>query len=160
VNGDDFVLYEEDVEGIQQELARFLSEAQANCALLVHRSGQLVAQSGFTRRLDTTSLAALAAGAFASTEEIARLLGEPEFNVLFHEGTNANIHLCLVGEQAIMVTIFDQRTTLGLVRLCAAETGQRLHQVFARALQRDLSSERAVVGLPTGDLFRQSARGV
>ncbi|MFQ6131589.1 MAG: roadblock/LC7 domain-containing protein [Armatimonadota bacterium] len=155
MNGDDFILYEEDMEAIQQELARLLAEAQATCVLLVHGSGQLVAQSGFTRDLDTTSLAALTAGAFASTKEIARLIDEPEFSVLFHEGSHTSMHLSLVGTHASLVTIFDKRTSLGLVRLCAAQTAERLNHVFARAAERELKGQHKVVGLPAGELFGQ-----
>lgn len=159
MNGDGFVLYEEDAATIQEELGRFLSAAHATCVLLVHGSGQLVAERGFTRNLDTSSLAALAAGAFASTKEIARLIGEPEFSVLFHEGDNAKIHLSVVGPDAIMVTIFDNRTTLGMVRLCASEAAERLDRVFAQAGQREVSGEQAITGLPTGELFQEQQLG-
>ena len=157
MNGDDFVLYEEDMEAIQEELGQFLRESEATCALLVHKSGQLVAKRGFTQRLDTTSLAALAAGAFASTKEIARLIGEPEFSVLFHEGKHEHIHVSLAGEHAIMVTLFDDRTTIGMIRLFAAETAPRLDATFRRAAQRQVAGADAVAGLGDRDVFGSSA---
>ncbi|MFQ6096936.1 MAG: roadblock/LC7 domain-containing protein [Armatimonadota bacterium] len=144
MTGDDFVLYEEDMHSIQEELGRFLAESEATCALLVHKSGQLVAKRGFTQRLDTTSLAALAAGAFASTKEIARLVGEPEFSVLFHQGQHEHIHVSLVGQHAIMVVLFDDRTTIGMVRLFASECAPRLSNIFQLAAERDVSSEQPV----------------
>ncbi|MGD8237302.1 MAG: roadblock/LC7 domain-containing protein [Armatimonadota bacterium] len=153
MNGDDFVIYEEDMEAIQEELGHYLRESEATCALLVHKSGQLVARRGFTQRLDTTSLAALAAGAFASTKEIARLIGEPEFSVLFHEGRHEHIHVSLAGEHAIMVTLFDDRTTIGMIRLFAAETTPRLDAIFHRASQRQVSGSDAVSGLGEEDVF-------
>ena len=159
MNGDDFVIYEEDMEAIQEELGHFLRESEATCALLVHKSGQLVAKRGFTQRLDTTSLAALAAGAFASTKEIARLIGEPEFSVLFHEGKHEHIHVSLAGEHAIMVTLFDDRTTIGMIRLFAAETSPRLDAIFQRAAQRHVADSDALAGLGEGDLFGTSTGG-
>jgi predicted regulator of Ras-like GTPase activity (Roadblock/LC7/MglB family) len=153
LNGDDFVIYEEDMEAIQEELGHFLRESEATCALLVHKSGQLVAKRGFTQRLDTTSLAALAAGAFASTQEIARLIGEPEFSVLFHEGRHEHIHVSLAGEHAIMVTLFDDRTTIGMIRLFAAETSPRLDAIFRSAAQRQVRGTDAVASLGEEDVF-------
>lgn len=144
MQGDDFVLYEEDMQAIQAELGRFLAESEATCALLVHKSGQLVAKRGFTQRLDTTSLAALAAGAFASTKEIARLVGEPEFSVLFHQGQHEHIHVSLVGDHAIMVVLFDDRTTIGMVRLFAAECAPRLSTIFEAAAVREVAGEEPV----------------
>ncbi len=137
VTGEDFVMYAEDVEAMDAELGRFLEESEAQCCLLVHRHGQLVAKRGHTQQLDTTSLAALAAGAFASTKEIARLVGEPEFSVLFHEGVDEHIHVSLVAEHMILVSIFDDRTTIGMVRLYAAEAAQRLGEVVERMKARE-----------------------
>ncbi len=158
MNGDDFVIYEEDMEAIQEELGHFLREAEATCALLVHKSGQLVAKRGFTQRLDTTSLAALAAGAFASTKEIARLIGEPEFSVLFHEGRHEHIHVSLAGEHAIMVTLFDDRTTIGMIRLFASETSPRLDAIFRSAAQRQVGGADAVASLGEEDVFGTGGR--
>lgn len=156
MTGDDFVIYEQDLRALEAELARFLDESEATCALLVHRSGQVVAQRGFTRRVDTTSLAALAAGAFASTMAVAQLLGEPEFNAMFQEGQRANIHLSTVGDRAILVAVFDHRTTIGMVRLCAAEAGGRLDRVFSAMSARSLKAE-GLLGVPTADLFREES---
>ncbi len=70
------------------------------------------------------------AGSFASTKEIARLVGEPEFSVLFHQGKKDHIHMSIVGERSILVVIFDDRTTIGMVRLYAKETATELAKVF------------------------------
>jgi len=157
LSGDDFVIYEDDMEAIQEEFGQFLRESEATCALLVHKSGQLVAKRGFTQRLDTTALAALAAGAFASTKEIARLIGEPEFSVLFHEGKHEHIHVSLAGEHAIMVTLFDDRTTIGMIRLFAAETAPRLDAIFRRAAQRQVAGAGIVPDLGDRDVFANAA---
>lgn len=147
--GENFVVYEEDLRAMDGELSRFLDESAAGCALLVQRDGQLVAKQGHTQRLDVESLAALAAGAFAATKEIARLVGEPEFSVLFHEGDQEHIHVSLVADAMIMVTIFDDRTTIGMVRLYASETSARLTQVVERVQEREVAA--ADIGAAAGD---------
>jgi len=127
------VLYEEEIEQIDKVLARLIKEAEAKCALLVDKDGHLVTRQGFTHTLDTTALAALLAGSFASTKEIARLVGEPEFSVLFHQGKRDHIHISLIGERTILVVIFDDRTTIGMIRLYAKEIGESLREILNNA---------------------------
>lgn len=124
------VIYEEQIEKINQLLTKLIKGAEAKCALLVDKDGHLITRQGFTHSLDTTALAALLAGSFASTREIARLVGEPEFSVLFHQGKRDHIHINLVGERSILVIIFDDRTTIGMVRLYAKEIGTELTAIF------------------------------
>ena len=73
------------------------------------------------RTLDTGSIGALAAGAFSATAALARLLGESEFSVLFHEGVSESMHVSTVDDHTILLAIFDERTTVGMVRLFARE---------------------------------------
>ena len=105
-------------------------------ALLIDRSGQLLAQGGAERSLDTVSLSALAAGAFSSTAAMARMLGEPEFTMLFHQGVSENIHVAAVDDNAILLAIFDSRTTVGMVRLFAKEATTAIGAILAEAARR------------------------
>ncbi len=131
--------YEEDIAQFDEVLRQFLSAAQAKCALLVDKDGHLVTQKGFTRTFDTTSLAALVAGAFASTREMAKILGEAEFSVLFHQGRNEHIHVSLVCDRALLVIVFDDRTTIGMVRLYAEELTKKLGGILDTAIERSKS---------------------
>jgi hypothetical protein len=58
-------------------------------------------------------------------------VGEPEFSVLFHQGKRDHIHISLVGERIILVVIFDDRTTIGMIRLHAKEASQRLLDILS-----------------------------
>lgn len=138
-----FVLYEDQIDRINTALLRLLKKAEAKCAILADKDGHLVTRQGFTQSLDTTALAALLAGSFASTREIARLVGEPEFSVLFHQGVRDHIHICLVGERCILAIVFDDRTTIGMVRLYAKETADRLKELTMPAAdsRADLSAD-------------------
>ena len=145
------VIYEEQIERINQLLTKLIKGAEAKCALLVDKDGHLITRQGFTHSLDTTALAALLAGSFASTKEIARLVGEPEFSVLFHQGKRDHIHINIVGERSILVIIFDDRTTIGMVRLYAKEVGLELQKIF------DSTPEPATKKAPpVDDQFQQS----
>lgn len=139
---DALIIYEEEITKIDALLTRMLKGAEAKCALLVDKDGHLITRQGFTHSLDTTALAALLAGAFASTKEIARLVGEPEFSVLFHQGKKDHIHMSIVGERSILVVIFDDRTTIGMVRLYAKETSQELTRIFEQIVSKSDSGKK------------------
>lgn len=130
------IIYEEEITKIDALLNKLLKGCEAKCALLVDKDGHLITRQGFTHSLDTTALAALLAGSFASTKEIARLVGEPEFSVLFHQGKKDHIHMSIVGDRSILVVIFDDRTTIGMVRLYAKETATELARVFDEIRQK------------------------
>ena len=136
MSDDSLIIYEEEIATIDELLKKMLKGAEAKCALLVDKDGHLIARQGFTHSLDTTALAALLAGSFASTKEIAKLVGEPDFSVLFHQGKKDHIHMSIAGERSILVVIFDDRTTIGMVRLYAKETAKELAQVFQSILDR------------------------
>lgn len=158
---DNLIIYEEEIEKIDSILARMLKGAEAKCSLLVDKDGHLITRQGFTHSLDTTALAALLAGSFASTKEIARLVGESEFSVLFHQGKRDHIHMSLVGDRSILAVIFDDRTTIGMVRLYAKETATELAKIFAslkskgRAGEPGLTDEFATnAGEKLDDIFQ------
>ncbi len=117
MSGSDLVMYEEEFRKIDDELQKLHQQTNAMVVFLVDKNGQLIASAGETRDIDTTSLASLTAGNIAATGGIARLLGEKEFTILFHEGEKDNIHISLIGQRVILVVIFDKRSSLGLVRL-------------------------------------------
>jgi len=131
VSEDSLIVYEQQMEKIDAAIRWLIKKAEAKCALLVDKDGHLITRQGFTQSLDTTALAALLAGSFASTREIARLVGEPEFSVLFHQGKKDHIHISLVNDQTILAVIFDDRTTIGMVRLYCRETSEKLNDVFS-----------------------------
>jgi predicted regulator of Ras-like GTPase activity (Roadblock/LC7/MglB family) len=96
----------------------------------VDKNGQQIAAVGDMNSLDTTSLASLTAGNVAATDGFARLIGEKEFSVLFHEGEKDNIHISIVARRVILVVIFYDRASLGLVRLRVRRATAELEAVF------------------------------
>jgi len=128
--GSDLVMYEEEFRKIDSELQKLHQQSNAKVVFLVDKNGQLIASAGETHDIDTTSLASLTAGNIAATGGIARLLGEKEFTILFHEGEKDNIHISLIGQRVILVVIFDQRSSLGLVRLRVKKSSETLTRIF------------------------------
>jgi len=128
------IFYEKDVERLNGELDSFLELSGARCALLIDREGHMVTRRGEPLSNSQDSISALVAGSFAATREMARLLGEDEFTIMFHQGARDSIQLQLVGERALLAVLFDQRTNLGLVRFYAQEAGKRLTAVLTSIL--------------------------
>src|ERR1700690_595525 len=132
--GQDLVMYDEEFKLIDAELHRLIAQANAKVLFLVDKNGQLIAATGETENLDTTSLASLTAGNIAATGGMAKLLGEKEFSILFHEGARDNIHISIIGQRVILVVIFDQRSSLGLVRLRVKKSSEILGKIFSQLL--------------------------
>lgn len=126
----DLVLYEEEFHRIKEVLQRLRLDANANVVFLVDKNGQQIAAVGDLSTLDTTSLASLTAGNVAATDGLARLIGEKEFSILFHEGEKDNIHISIVAQRVILVVIFDERSSLGLVRLRVRRATGDLEKIF------------------------------
>jgi predicted regulator of Ras-like GTPase activity (Roadblock/LC7/MglB family) len=82
------------------------------------------------------SLSALAAGAFASTREIARLVGETEFTVLFHKGKKEHVSVSHVDGDTLMMAIFDDKTTVGIVSLYSRGTEEKIAEVMSQSRSR------------------------
>lgn len=128
------VMYEEEFKQIDAELAKLHQLANAKVTFLVDKNGQLIASVGETQNLDTTSLASLTAGNIAATGGMAKLLGEKEFSILFHEGERDNVHISLIGDRVILVVVFDQRSSLGLVRLRVKKSSEIFTQLFSKII--------------------------
>ena len=101
------VLYEEEFERIKQLLNTLRMDASAKIVFLVDKNGQQIAGAGEVNLVDTTSLASLTAGNVA-----------------------ANIHISIVGKRLILVVIFDERSSLGLVRLRVRKASADIERVL------------------------------
>jgi len=130
------VMYDEEYQKILALIERLMRESNAKVIFLVDKDGQLIAATGETENLDTTSLASLTAGNIAATGGLAKLIGEKEFSILFHEGEKDNIHLSIVGGRVILVVIFDQRSSLGLVRLRVKKASVELAVILEELVRK------------------------
>ncbi len=132
----DLVLFEEDFRQLQQVLRKLRVESDASVVLLVDKNGQRIASVGDVEALDMTALASLTAGNVAATDGLARILGEREFSVLLHEGEKENIHVSIVARRVILVVIFSNRSSLGLVRLRVRQAAAELDGAFREIAER------------------------
>ncbi|HEX6536403.1 MAG TPA: roadblock/LC7 domain-containing protein [Gemmatimonadaceae bacterium] len=127
---------EDDYGAILKALQTFLHDSNSRSALLVDRSGQLVATVGEPPQFDPTAFATLTAADFSANDQLARLIGETEFSSLFHQGEQESMYLVDIARRVILVILFDNRTTLGLVRLKVKHTVEELNRLFGEMFQR------------------------
>ena len=115
--------------GVETPLKRFVDDARARLALLLHPSGQVVAQAGFTRRVDVMTACALAAAAHATSGELGRRLDGRPFRALHYTGPEKQLFMAAVETARgsyILLTVFDAESSLGLVKMFFEELGREL----------------------------------
>jgi len=124
-------MHEEDFTLVLGVIHRLVRDANAKGVFVVDKAGQLIGQAGEEMKsIDSTSLASLTAGCVAATGGLAKIVGEEEFPIHFHQGQRDNLHITLVGDRMILVVIFDERSSLGLVRLRVKKAGGELARIF------------------------------
>jgi predicted regulator of Ras-like GTPase activity (Roadblock/LC7/MglB family) len=127
---------ERDVQRIDRLLQGFLYDSNARCALLVDRTGQLVTTAGEKPDFDTTAFASLAAADFSANDQLATMIGENEFSSLFHQGEKESMYLADVARRVILVVLFDNRTTLGMIRIKVKGVVRELAEIFREMFER------------------------
>jgi predicted regulator of Ras-like GTPase activity (Roadblock/LC7/MglB family) len=130
------VITQRDLEKINFCLNKMVSSSLAQSVLLIDRSGQLIAHHGNAPAIDMSSLSALTAANFGATAEIAKILGEEEFTLLFHKGRSENVYFSAIGEHVILVTLFDDRTSLGVIRLQISKIIDELSKILSTIFEK------------------------
>ena len=128
--GNNLVMYEEELNQILRICETLQKDSNAKAVLVIDKNGQSIASAGEVEQLDVTSLSSLTAGNVAATGGIAQLLSEKEFAGQFHEGERTNVHISIVAQRLILVVLFDERSSLGLVRLRVRKATAELVQVL------------------------------
>jgi predicted regulator of Ras-like GTPase activity (Roadblock/LC7/MglB family) len=145
------LLREQQYHQIKAVLARLRLDSAAKVVFLVDKDGQEIAVQGEVGNLDTTSLASLAAGNVAATGGMAQLIGEKEFPTLSHEGERESIHISVIG-RLLLVVVFDERSSLGLVKLRAKQVSNQISAMIAEITRRDGDMESPFAGITDEDI--------
>jgi len=149
------ILHEPQFQQLRHILNKLRLESFSRVVFLVDKNGQQIAAHGEVGDLDTTSLASLAAGNVAATGGMAQLIGEKEFPTLSHEGERDSIHICIIG-RVLLVVVFDERSSLGLVKLRVKQASRDLSVLFKEveriALERKNSEESIFAEITDDDI--------
>lgn len=116
------------INALLQEL---VSKSESRTGLLVTKEGVCLAEAGDVSYLNVTAMAALVAGMFAATREVAGMVGEKQFSILLQQGENRHIHISLLGDATMMVVIFDDYQRIGRVRHEARRNGELIAEAIA-----------------------------
>jgi predicted regulator of Ras-like GTPase activity (Roadblock/LC7/MglB family) len=129
-------------------LSRLNEDAGARTTILVSQEGNCLASVGDVSYLDTTSISALVAGMFSATKEVARRVGEDHFSILLQQGEKRNLHISLLGDEIMMVIVFDDYHLIGRVRHEARKSSGQIAELY---------NSRGVVKVQLADRFKEYA---
>jgi len=124
------ILTKNEIDQLEEIISEKLLDSGAEHVMVVDLSGNLIIQCGALEMEDVFSLAALSAANFAATAEIARLIGEEDFTLMFHKGDKRNIHFSRLGQDYLIITLFNDNVSLGLIRLKLGTAIQQMWAVF------------------------------
>ena len=127
----DIILTKETMQQVIDIMEGTLIQSGVDCAFLVDRSGNLIVSRGDPPNLDVLALATLTAANFGATAEIASIVGEEDFNLLYHKGKNENVHISKIGEDYILLTLFGNKVALGIVRMKTAKVSELLIPILS-----------------------------
>lgn len=134
------ILTKEDAAMLDGFLVDYLQKSEASIVLLLDKGGTVLAQWGDTGSMDVTIIAALAAGSFAATKELASRIGEQEFSALYHQGKDRHIFMSSIDEHTVLIAIFGEKTTVGLVRFYTVNLASQLAAFLQTLRNRPLTA--------------------
>lgn len=141
---------------LTRELKGFVDQAGVEAALLIARSGQILAQHGFGRALDLMGVAALAAGIQAASRALAEQVGEPSFTQLHHAGVRRQLFVAPMavpgGDDLIFLGVFSRRSSIGLVQVFFDDLAGRIRELPEWRVDRTV--------LPAEDFERELKAGL
>ncbi len=126
----DLILTEEKQRQLIELIKRELIANGAEHVVLVDSAGSLIVETGNYPLENVLPLAALSAANFGATAEIAKLVGEEDFTLLFHKGEKRNIHFSKVGKDYILIVLFDKTVSLGLIRLKTSKAAEEILKIM------------------------------
>jgi predicted regulator of Ras-like GTPase activity (Roadblock/LC7/MglB family) len=132
-------LTKEDVTALDTILNDYLQKSNGTLCIVIDKGGTVIAQNGEIGTIDITTIAALAAGSFAATKELARRIGESEFSALYHQGKSQHIFMSALDEYTIIITVFGEKTTVGLIRFYTVNVSSQLAALLESLRQREES---------------------
>jgi predicted regulator of Ras-like GTPase activity (Roadblock/LC7/MglB family) len=124
------ILTKKDIGKLEEIISDQLLDSGAEHVVLADLSGNLIMECGSLEMEDVFSLAAVSAANFAATAEIARLIGEQDFALLYHKGGKRNVHFSRLANDYLIITLFNDNVSLGLIRLKLGSAINEMGEIF------------------------------
>jgi predicted regulator of Ras-like GTPase activity (Roadblock/LC7/MglB family) len=141
------VVSESEQGNIARVLGRLTLDTGASHVLLLDKSGQVISAQGQSGRRDVIALGALLAGAFSSSRQVAEILGERDFRTILQQGVHESMYTSLIGDQWLLVVVFDRQTHVGLVKVLARKAVEELERVLERVRVGGAQAKEQVVNV-------------
>lgn len=151
-------LVEEDIQRLEAALRELLEKSEATTALIIDKGGFLISSYGDARQFDTTTIAALASGAYLANQTIANLVHETNFNSVYQQGERFSMFVLCVDEHSLLVVIFKAHVSVGVVKYFAVPAGEQIADQMRIAQERDPEGglDLSVLNLAdTAELFKR-----
>lgn len=129
-----YSLTKNDVLKLNRILLDLMLQSEADGCIIFDQAGHVMAQVGVGGH-DPHLLSALGAGVFSATGELAKLLGEDEFSVVLHQGTQRSIMICAASSDALLAVIFSSNASVGMVKLYAPPAAASVRSVLENEIE-------------------------
>lgn len=127
-----------------EEILRvFATEAELEMAVVVERSGGMIAGVATRQDVDVSTVGALVAGAFGAMGALANELGESRVKESLHHGKDDTIYLREVGERFVLLGVAPSHLPSGLVREKGAQVAARITALLSETGEIDAAPEPA-----------------
>jgi predicted regulator of Ras-like GTPase activity (Roadblock/LC7/MglB family) len=152
-------LIEEDVQTLDAALDDLLRRSEASAALVIDKGGPLISQRGDVKKFDTTTVSALAAGAFSATHMMAEHLGETNLAHIYQQGEHFSLLISNVDENLLLIIVFPADRSVGAVKYYAGGTVTKIATQLQKAALREPGTSIDLVSMNVLDVsgvFRKS----
>ena len=143
-------------------ISDLVGQADAVAAFLTDYTGNVLAQRSDRDSGTVQTIAALCAGAFCATRELATLVGERSFHAISHQGDDACIYVRSIAGQFLLLVLYGRGTTEGLVKLyvrrLAGSLEPLLKQIAAQTTCAAAGTDEKITVDPSQPLFRSASR--
>ena len=152
-------LIAEDVRELDRLLGELVARSEASSALIIDKAGFLITQSGTDSGVDSTTLAALAAGSFAATQGMASIVSESNFHCVYQQGESFSLIVQNIEHDTLLVVVFAAHVSVGAVKYFANSAVPRIADQLGRARERgDGELDLAMMNMEnSSEFFRKVA---
>lgn len=132
-----------DREALRRILAELIGESGADSCVVCDQAGHVVVDKNLEQH-DPSLISALGAGVFAATGELARILGEDEFSMVFHQGETRSIVIGSAGEDILLIVLFPGSTGMDGVKQHAGVAAEAIGRIIVGSGGRRVEQDSQV----------------
>jgi predicted regulator of Ras-like GTPase activity (Roadblock/LC7/MglB family) len=129
-------LIAEDVRELDRLLSELVSRSEASASIIIDKGGFMITQAGAVEGIDSTTLAALAAGSFAATQGMASVVSESNFNCVYQQGENFSLLVQNIEDDTLLLVVFPAHVSVGAVKYFSNAALPLLAKCFLTARER------------------------